>query len=60
MKESIFSLLSYTVNDIRRKLYTVRINLTVKKRAKRMPYTTVETTIIHLIVMYYANYFEML
>ena len=33
-----------TVNDVRRKLFTVRIHLTVRKRAKRMPDATVETT----------------
>ena len=33
-----------TVNDVRRKLYTVEIHSTVGKRAKRMPDPTVETT----------------
>ena len=31
-------------NDVRRKLYTVRIHSTVEKRAKGMPDITVETT----------------
>ena len=31
-------------NDVRRKLYTVRIHSTVGKRSKGMPDTTVETT----------------
>ena len=31
-------------NDVRRKLYMVGIQLTVGKRAKRMPDTTVQTT----------------
>ena len=46
VKESISSLifLSSKVNDVRRKLYMVRIHLTVGKQAKRMPDTTVETT----------------
>ena len=38
------SFLFHTVYDIRRKLYTVEIHLTVEKRAKRMPDPTVETT----------------
>ena len=38
------SFLSYTVNDVRRKLHRVGIQLTVEKRAKRMPDTTLETT----------------
>ena len=40
------SFLASTVNDVRRKLYTVGIHSTVEKRAKRMPDTTVETTIV--------------
>ena len=32
-------------NDVRRKLYTVGIRLTVEKQAKGMPDTTVETTL---------------
>ena len=46
VKESISSLifLSSTVNDVRRKLNMVGIHVTVGKRAKRMPDTTVETT----------------
>ena len=44
--ESWFSLsfLFHTVNDVRRNLYLVEICLTVGKRAKVMPDTTVETT----------------
>ena len=38
------SFLSSTVSDIRKKLYMVGTYSTVKKRAKRMPDTTVETT----------------
>ena len=41
------SFLSSTVNDVRRKLYTVVIHSTVGKRAKRMLDTTVETTHLH-------------
>ena len=33
-------------NDTRRKLYMVRTYLTIEKWAKRMPVTTVETTIV--------------
>ena len=35
----------HCLNDIRRKLYMVGTYSTVQKRAKRMPDTTVETTI---------------
>ena len=44
--KSLFSVsfLSSTVNDVRRKLYMVKIHSIVEKRAKRMPDTTVETT----------------
>ena len=38
------SFLFSTVNDVRRKLYTVVKHSTEGKRAKRMPDTTVETT----------------
>ena len=38
-------LLSSTVNDMKRKLYMVGIHSTVEKWAKRMPNTSVETTI---------------
>ena len=41
--------LSSTVNDVRRKLYTVVIHLVVGKRAKRMPDTTVENTKCNLL-----------
>ena len=46
--KSRFSLtfLTSTVNDVRRKLYTDGIHLTVGKQAKRMPNTTVKTTIL--------------
>ena len=37
-----------TVNDVRRKLHTVRTHSTVGKRAKRMPDITVETTQINI------------
>ena len=39
------SFLSSTVNDVRRKSYTVIIHPTVGKRTKRMPDTTVKTTV---------------
>ena len=38
------SFLAYTVNDVTRKLNTVGIHSTVKKRAKRTPDIIVETT----------------
>ena len=38
------SFLSFTVNDVTRKLYMVGTHSTVEKRAKRMPDITVETT----------------
>ena len=38
------SFLPSTVNDVRRKLFTVGIYSTVGKGAKRVPDTTVETT----------------
>ena len=44
------SFISYTVNDVRRKLYMVGIQPNVEKRAKRMPDTTVETNLLHRIV----------
>ena len=37
-------------NDVRWKLYMVGIHLTVGKRAKRMPDTTVETTKLMIIL----------
>ena len=41
------SFLSFTVNDVRRKLYEVVIHSTVGKRAKQLLDTTVETTHLH-------------
>ena len=45
-----FSFLTYTVNEVRRKLHMVGKQSTVRKRAKRMPDTTVETTAIAIVI----------
>ena len=70
--KSLFSLsfLFSTTNDVRRralrrKLYTVGIQSTLEKRAKRMPETTVETTtfkvqIIIKIISMIDNFFQMI
>ena len=53
------SFLSYTVNDVRRKLYMVGIQLAVGKRARRMPDTTVETTLQLVIVCAISSCFSL-